>query len=255
MLIITSPSKTQQFNGREYREYSLPQLQKKSKYLIDLLRKMSREELAGLLKTSEKLTNSTHRRIHSFTTKLTLQNASQALFTYQGDAYSAIAADRYTDEELRHAQNHLFILSALHGILRPLDLMQPYRLDMTTPLAVTGAENLYQFWRDSVTEILNSRLLENDDRTLVNLASSEYAKIVGKLGLLGTMLTITFKQKHQGKYRAIPIHAKKARGLMVHYVISNRISEPLSLRDFCADGYEFCAAESTEKEWVFCREK
>jgi cytoplasmic iron level regulating protein YaaA (DUF328/UPF0246 family) len=255
MLIITSPSKTQQFNGREYREYSLPQLQKKTKHLIDLLQKMSREELAELLKTSEKLTNLTQRRIHSFTTKLTLQNASQALFTYHGDAYRAIAADLYTDEELRHAQKHILILSALHGILRPLDLIQPYRLDTTTPLGVTGAENLYQFWRDSVTEIINTRLLESDDRTLVNLASAEYAKMVGKPELLGRLLTITFKQKHQGKYRAIPIHAKKARGLLVHYVIRNRISEPLGLRDFCEDGYVFCAAESTQKEWLFCREE
>ena len=216
---------------------------------------MNREELAGLLKTSEKLTNATYRRIHSFTTKLTLQNASQALFTYQGDAYSAIAADRYTDEELRHAQQHLVILSALYGILRPLDLMQPYRLEMTSPLSVTGAENLYQFWRDSITEIINSSLLENDDRMLINLASNEYAKMVNKQELLGKILTITFKQKHRGKSRVIPIHAKRARSLMVHYIISNRITEPLGLRDFCADGYIFCAAETTEKEWAFCREE
>ncbi len=255
MQIITSPSKTQKFNGREFHQYSLPQLHKKTKYIIDLLKKMNREELADLLKTSDKLTHSTFRRIHGFTTNFTLQNASQALFTYQGDAYSAIAADRYTDEEMRFAQKHLFILSALHGILRPLDLIQPYRLDMTTPLAIAGAENLYQYWRGSVTEIINSTLLENEDRTLINLASAEYAKIVGKPELLGTMLTITFKQRHQGKYRAIPIHAKRARGLMVHYVIRNRISEPLRLRDFCEDGYIFCAAESTEKEWLFCREE
>jgi hypothetical protein len=255
MQIITSPSKTQQFNSREYHQYSLPQLQKKTRHLMDLMQKMSREELADLLKTSEKLTNSTHRRIHGFTTKLTLQNASQALFTYQGDAYSAIAADRYTDAELRHAQQHIFILSALYGILRPLDLIQPYRLEITTPLGVTGAANLYQFWRDSVTEIINSNLSNNEDRTLINLASAEYAKMVDKPELLGTMLTITFKQKHQEKYRAIPIYAKRARGLMVHYVIRNRISEPLGLRDFSEDGYVFCAAESTKKEWLFCRQE
>lgn len=254
MQIITSPSKTQQFNGREYREYSMPRLQKKTKLLIDLLQKMSREELAGLLKTSEKLTNSTYRRIHSFSTKLTLQNASQALFTYRGEAFSAIASDRYTDEELRHAQKHLFILSALHGILRPLDLIQPYRLEMITPLSIAGAENLHHYWRDSVTEILNTSLRENEDRTLINLASVEYAKMVDKEALQGKMVTITFKQKLQDKCRTVPLYAKRTRGLMVHYIISNRISDPLRLRDFCEDGYLFNAAESTEREWLFYRE-
>jgi uncharacterized protein len=254
MQIITSPSKAQQFNGREYRQYSLPRLEKKTKPLIDLLKKMSRQELADLLKTSEKLTHSTYRRIQGLTTKVTLQNASQALFTYQGDAYSAITADDYTDEELRHAQKHLFILSALHGILRPLDLIQPYRLELTTHLKVTGAESLYHYWHDAVTEILNASLLENEDRTLINLASAEYAKMVGRQELQGTMVTITFKQKVQGKYRAIPLYAKRARGLMVHYIISNRISKPLRLKDFCEDRYIFCAEDSTEKEWYFYRE-
>jgi uncharacterized protein len=255
MQIITSPSKTQLFNGREYCEYSLPRLQKKTKPLIDLLKKMSRKELSSLLNTSDKLTGSTYRRIHGFTTKLTLQNASQALFTYQGDAYSAVVAEHYTDEELRHAQKHLFILSALHGILRPLDLIQPYRLEITTPLVIVGAENLYQYWRDSVTEILNTSLSENEDRTLINLASTEYAKMVDKQELQGTMLTITFKEKQQGSYRNIPIHGKRARGLMIHYVISNRITEPLRLKDFGEDGYVFSAADSTDKEWLFCRER
>ncbi|MFH0784431.1 MAG: peroxide stress protein YaaA [Pseudomonadota bacterium] len=255
MQIITSPSKTQQFNGRKYCEYSLPRLQKMTKPLIDLLKILSREELSSLLKTSNKLTSTAHRRIHGFTTKLTLQNAAQALFTYQGDAYSAVAADRYTEEELSFAQKHLFILSALHGILSPLDLIQPYRLDMNTPLNIAGAGNLYQYWRGAVTEIINNSLLEMADRTLINLASTEYAKMVSRKDLQGTMVTISFKQKLLGKYRTIPIHAKKARGLMVHFAVSNRINEPLRLREFAEDGYVFSAAESTENDWLFCREE
>lgn len=253
MQIITSPSKTQQFNGREYCKYSLPLLQKKTEPVIDLLKKMTHEDLAGLLKTSEKLTRTVHRRIHSLTTNLTLQNGGQALFTYQGDAYSAVAADRYTDEELRFAQQHLFILSALHGILRPLDLIQPYRLEMTTPLAVAGTANLYQYWRGAVTEIINSSLLETANPTLINLASVEYAKMVDTKSLQKAMVTISFKQKVQGKYRAIPLHAKRARGLMVHFIIRNRIDDPLRLREFAEDGYVFCEGESTAKEWLFCR--
>jgi cytoplasmic iron level regulating protein YaaA (DUF328/UPF0246 family) len=255
MQIITSPSKTQQFNGREYSEYSLPRLQKKTKPLIELLKKMNRKELADLLKTSEKLTHSAYRRIQGFTSKLTLQNANQALFTYQGDVYSTIAADHYTDDELHHAQQHLFILSALHGILRPLDLIQPYRLDMAASLHPEGAENLYQYWCDAVTETLNASLVEDEDRTLINLASAEYAKIVDKQKLQGTMVKITFREKVQGKYRSVPLHTKRARGLMVHYAISNRISEPLRLKDFDEEGYVFHPVESTEKEWLFCREE
>ncbi|MDK9705820.1 MAG: peroxide stress protein YaaA [Desulforhopalus sp.] len=253
MQIITSPSKTQHFNGREYSDYSLPRLQKKTKTLIDLLKKMSREELALLLHTSEKLTDVSYRRIHSLTTKVTLQNASQALFTYQGDAYSAITADRYSDEELSHAQRHLFILSALHGILRPLDLIQPYRLEMATPLAIDSNQNLYQYWRDPVTEILKADLAKDNERTLIILASTEYAKLVDKKEFSGAIITISFKERQQGRYRTIPVYAKRARGLMVHYVISKRISDPLLLRDFREDGYGYCATESTEREWVFCR--
>jgi len=253
MQIITSPAKTQHFNGRDYREYSLPQLPHKTKPLIDLLKKMSKEELAELLKTSEKLTESAYRRTQAFTGKLTLQNAGQALFTYQGDAYSAIAADRYSEEELRHAQRHVFILSALHGVLRPLDLIQPYRLEMTSPLGLGETENLYQYWRDAVTEIVNAALQENTHRTLVNLASAEYARMINRDKLLGQMITVTFKEKMAGNYRAIPIHAKRARGLMIHHIISNRINEPLCLREFCQDGYAFSTAESSDKEWLFLR--
>ena len=254
MQIITSPAKTQQFNGRDYREYSLPQLLHKTKPLIELLKKMTREELTELLKTSEKLTQSAHRRTQAFTAKLTLQNAGQALFTYQGDAYSAIAADRYSEEELRHAQRHLFILSALHGVLRPLDLIQPYRLEMTSPLRISETENLYQYWRDAVTEIINTALEENTNRTLVNLASAEYARIIDKEKLRGTMITITFREKIAGKYRTIPLHAKRARGLMIHSIITNRINEPLCLKEFCLDGYTFSTTESSDKEWLFLRE-
>ena len=254
MQIITSPAKTQQFNGRDYRQYSLPQLLHRTKPLIDLLKRMSREELAELLKTSEKLTQSAYRRTQAFTSKLTLQNAGQALFTYQGDAYSAIAADRYSEDELRHAQQHLFILSALHGVLRPLDLIQPYRLEMTSPLGLGGNENLYQYWRDAVTAIINTALRENTNRTLVNLASAEYARLIDKEKLLGQMITVSFKEKVAGKYRAIPIHAKRARGLMIHHIISNRINDPLCLKEFCQDGYAFSTAESSDKEWLFLRE-
>ncbi len=253
MQIITSPSKTQQFNGRKYCIFSLPRLYNKSKLLINLLKQIPPEDLAALLNTSDKLTQLTYRRIHGFTSTLTLQNAGQAIFTYQGDAYSAIAADRYSEEELHHAQKHLFILSALHGILRPLDLIQPYRLEMTSPLKLAESETLYHYWRHSVTKILNEELLKNDDRTLINLASAEYAKIIDNRKLQGTIVTISFKEMVRGKFRMIPIHSKRARSCMIHYIISNQISDPSRLKDFREGGYVFRPEESTEKEWLYCR--
>lgn len=255
MQIIMSPAKTQQFNGRVYREYSMPLLMHKTQFIIDLLKTMSEQELARLMKTSDKLTQSTHRRIHKFAKKLTLQNGGQALFTFQGDMYAALAAEHFSPEDLQFAQKHLFIVSGLYGILRPLDLIQPYRLEMSTPLTLAGAENLHHYWRDPVTDIIDRALVEESDRTLVNLASAEYARAVNHKKLHGRMVNITFKEKHHGEYRTIPIHAKKARGLIVRFMITERISEAEGLCDFNLDGYAFNKADSTAEEWIFFKEE
>lgn len=254
MQLITAPSKTQEFNGRNYSHYTLPALEKKAQIIIDRLKPIAPEELSLLMKTSEKLTISTYRRIQDFIRPFSLTNARQALFTFQGDAYSAIKAESYTEEQLHQAQNHLFILSGLYGILRPLDLMQPYRLEMATKLAVDDATNLYHFWRDQVTKTLNSALKKNEDGLLVNLASTEYSKVVDKKSLQGDMVTITFQQMYKDKYRTIPIHSKKARGLMIHFAIINKINRGERLKDFNLDGYGFSEELSTAQEWFFLRQ-
>ena len=139
MQIIMSPSKTQHFTYRDYREYSMPNLLKKAHCIIDRLKPMREQELAELMKTSDKLTQSTYHRIQNSAKKITLQNGGQAVFTFQGDAFAALSAERLTPDELQYAQKHLFILSGLYGVLRPLDLIQPYRLEMATPLAIEEA--------------------------------------------------------------------------------------------------------------------
>jgi uncharacterized protein len=253
MQLMTAPSKTQKFNGRAYAKCTSPVLLEKAGTLIDQLKMLDRDQLSRLMKTSERLTESSYRKIHSFTQPFSLDNAKQALFTFQGDAYSAIQAKDYTNEQLQYAQHHLFILSGLYGIMRPLDLMQEYRLEMGCSLVAEGAQNLYQFWQEGVTGIINLALAKDSDRVLVNLASKEYSKVINKKNLQGEMVTITFKQLHKGQLRTIPIHAKRARGQMIHFAISKCINKAKKLKEFNLDGYSFSRKDSGPVEWLFVR--
>ena len=255
MQIITSPYKTQQFNGRVYDTYTLPLLQQKTKILIDQLNVLDRKELSRLMHTSARLTESTYQMIADFTQPLSIKNSTQALFTFQGDAYRMIDATNYTIEHLLYAQNHLFILSGLYGLLRPLDLMQPYRLEMGCPLAAGNAKNLYQFWRETLTDIINRDLARKSDKVLVNLASKEYSTVIDQKKVLGEIVTIIFKQMHKGQLRTIPIHAKRARGLMIHFAISEQIDTAVSLKEFTGDDYRFASRDSTAREWLFVKKE
>ena len=188
MQLITAPSKTQEFNERSFAAHTLPSCLTTSLTVNKCLKTMSKNELAALMKTSPKLTESTHKRIRSFITPFTPDNAKQAIFTFQGDAYEAITAESYSEQELQHAQVHLNILSGLYGLLRPLDLMQPYRLEMGAKLSVGGCKNLYQLWKKEVTALLNVRLKQSTDTTVVNLASTEYSKVIDRKQLQGKII-------------------------------------------------------------------
>jgi len=251
VLLILAPSKTQHFNKREYSEHTIPALIDKAQYLVDRICLLSRDQLSQLMKTSEKLTSATHDKFHSFHTPLTRKNANQALFTFQGDSYKAITADEYNNEDLGHAQQHLRILSGLYGILRPLDLMQHYRLEMGTRFTTENFTTLYQFWGSLITDIINETLETLTDKTLVNLASTEYAKVIDKKGLAGRWIDITFRQRHKGHYKTIPIHSKRARGLMVDFMITNRIDRAEDLLSFALDGYLYNKEVSTAENWYF----
>lgn len=253
MQIITAPSKTQKFNGRTYAQYTLPVLLDKTKILADQLKLMDRTELARLMKTSARLTESTCRLIDDFVLPFSPDNSKQALFTFQGDAYSAIEADRYTTEQLHHAQQHLFILSGFYGILRPLDLMQPYRLEMGSVFTVGEDHNLYQFWGDQVTEIINQTLTKSKDKILINLASQEYSRVINKQKLQGEMINISFRQMHKGGLKTIPIHSKRARGMMIQFAISEQIATAGQLKEFDKEGYNFSSENSTATEWTFLK--
>lgn len=251
MQIITAPSKTQECRTRRYSQYSLPPFLAKSQSLINLLKNLREEELAALMKTSDKLTQATLEKINSFHLPFSLENACQSIFTFQGDAYDSISPDSYIPAELTHAQGHLFILSGLYGLLRPLDLMQPYRLEMGAKLSAGDCKNLYQFWKTEVTEVINRGLEKSGEKKLINLASREYSKVVDKKLLNGDLITIVFKQPHKDGYKTIPIYSKRARGLMIHFMITAGISRSEGLKDFDLDGYSFDASQSTESSWLF----
>ncbi|MBW1635454.1 MAG: peroxide stress protein YaaA [Deltaproteobacteria bacterium] len=254
MLLILAPSKTQKFISRDFFRFTQPLLLEKSCFLADHLKSLSRPELADIMKLSKKLTDETYNRIHNFTPPLTIRNSRQAIFTFQGDAYSQLNPGDYSEEELLYSQKYLHILSGLYGILRPLDLIFPYRLEMGLKLNIPAAGNLYHYWGDEPTRIINSSLTETDSTRLVNLASTEYIKAVNRQKLDGELITVVFKQKKNGNYKTIPIYAKKARGLMTHFAIVNRIEKADDLKSFDLDGYIYSRNESTKGIWLFKKE-
>ena len=261
MLLITAPSKTQRSQlsnpAMASEHFTLPVFFERSKRLNSELAKLSLTELCQLMKMSETLGKSTHQRISHFVEEPTSTNCLPALFTFQGDAYSSLTPESYDQQQLLHAQAHLRILSGLYGILRPLDLMSPYRLEMATRLQTENSANLYQFWGDMITENINEDLAGLAEPVVVNLASTEYSKVIHAKRLEGRMLTITFKEKKGDDYRTVPIHSKRARGMMIHFMITEQLTAPGPLRDFNLGGYTYrddLSSLSQKDEWIFTRE-
>ena len=206
------------------------------------------------MKISDKLATLNQQRFQDFTTPFTPQNAKQALLVFNGDVYRGIDSENYDEDDLAFAQDHLRILSGLYGILRPLDLMQPYRLEMGTKLATEKGKNLYEFWGTQISELINTELENTPDPCLVNLASNEYFKSVDLTSLKARVLNIAFKENKSGTYKIVAIHAKRARGLMVDFVIRDRIENPELMKGFDRDGYAFNLDLSDDATWVFCRD-
>jgi len=255
MQIIIALSKTQKFNGRYETSASIPVFINRAELIIENLRNLTERELSTLLKTSDSLTRITRRRIDDFMTPFTPENAKQALFTFQGDAYQAVDAENYTAEQLQYAQSHLFILSGLYGALRPLDLMQPYRLEMGSQLQIAEARNLYSLWTADVTKLVGKAVLHDSDHVLINLASAEYSKAVDATAIPGPVIDIIFKQKSKGQYKTIAIHTKRARGMMLDFAIKGKLQSADDLKSFTTDGYEFNHEGSSETQWLFLKKE
>lgn len=254
MLITLSPSKGQDFDTpAPTRKHSRPGQLKDSELLIKQLKKYKTADIKDLMSVSDNIAELNVGRYRSFKLPFTTKNAKQALFAFKGDVYGGIDLDSFDEDDLAYAQDHLRILSGLYGCLRPLDLIQPYRLEMKTKLSNPRGDNLYQFWGESITEALNKELKKQQEPVLVNLASNEYFKSVKPKQLEGRPLNINFKETKGGKTRIVAIFAKRARGLMTDFIIRNRIENPADLKKFRSEGYRFNKALSDDKQWTFER--
>ncbi len=254
MLIVISPAKTLDYETPPVtKTRTKPAMLKQSQQLIDILRNYSALDLAELMKLSMKLANLNFERYHDWQIPFTSKNAKQALLAMKGDVYTGLDAESLTEADFDFAQQHLRILSGLYGLLRPLDLMQPYRLEMGTKLPNPRGNDLYSFWGDSITQAINKALKTQGDDILINLASNEYFKSIKPKRIAGRIITPQFKQKKNGGYRVIGIFAKRARGLMSRYIIDNRLQDPETLKGFKTDGYRFSKQQSKGDQWVFVR--
>ena len=256
MLLLISPAKTLDFETpAPTAEFTQADFLKQSKQLISELRALAPHEISTLMSISDKLGVLNFDRFASWKTPFKPSNAKQALFAFQGDVYTGMQAETFSADDIQFAQQHLRILSGLYGVLRPLDLIQAYRLEMGTRFANSIGKNLYEFWGDAITKTLNKQLKQLNSSVVINLASNEYFSAVQPKLLNGTLITPIFKDKKNGQYKIISFFAKKARGMMSAHIIQNRILKPEAIKKFDVAGYSFNAEMSTEKEWIFTREE
>ena len=254
MLTVISPAKTLDFESQPITNcHSQPKFLSQSQLLIDELRQLSVPGIATLMKLSDKLAGLNMARFQTWRTPFDLENSKQAVLAFKGDVYSGLDAETMDDDGLDFAQQHLRILSGLYGVLKPLDLIQPYRLEMGTQFANSKGKNLYQFWGGQLREEIESEASESG-AVLVNLASNEYFKALEAKKLNTRIITPVFKDLKNGQYKIISFYAKKARGLMSRYIIDHRINEPEQLKSFDSDGYRFSTEMSKGDEWVFIRD-
>ena len=255
MLMLISPAKTLDFDTPSHTaQYSQPDFLDESKQLIGELRSLAPQDISALMKISDKLGTLNYQRFADWQMPFDPDNAKQAVLAFRGDVYTGLDADSMNDDDLAFAQQHLRILSGLYGLLRPLDLIQPYRLEMGTKFANARGKNLYEFWGGEITEAINAQL-KDAGPLLVNLASNEYFSAVKPKELNAEMITPVFKDFKNGKYKIISFYAKKARGLMSAYIIKNRITDAKQLKAFDVDSYYYSPEESTASEWVFLRDE
>ncbi|MDK1287186.1 peroxide stress protein YaaA [Pseudoalteromonas umbrosa] len=257
MITVISPAKNLDYDSSApTTRHTLPELLTHSEALISVCRDLSPQEIGSLMKISDKLAGLNAARFADWSQPFTLENAKQAIFAFNGDVYTGLDANTLSEEVIDYTQQHLRILSGLYGVLKPLDLMQAYRLEMGTKLANTRGKNLYEFWGTVIAEKLNEALSESGSTQLINLASNEYFKAVDKKALSGEIITPVFKDCKNGQYKVISFYAKKARGMMARYIMENKVDNIEALKAFDVAGYYF-SEEATAKanEPVFLREE
>jgi len=256
MLIVISPAKTLDFDTQPVtQQYSQPEMLNQSESLINILTTKSPADIESLMKISPKLSELNVERYHNWSKPFKPSNAKQAVLAFKGDVYTGLDAETFSEDDFTYAQEHLRILSGLYGVLKPLDLMQAYRLEMGIRLENPKGKNLYDFWGSDITKKINAQLSEINSDVLLNLASNEYFKSVKKKEVEGDIVTPVFKDWKNDQYKMISFYAKKARGLMSAWVIQNKVSKLDDLNKFDVDGYQYSANDSDPLNPVFLRKQ
>ena len=252
MLVVISPAKKLNENCDKnlISKYTVPPYLENSKKIVSTLKTYSVSKLSKLMNISDKISSLNYERYIKWSLPFSRDNAHPALLLFQGDVYKGIEAESFEEEDFLFAQKSLRILSGLYGILKPFDLIQPYRLEMGTQLKIGKYNDLYDFWGDSITNAINK---DNNSDYLINLASVEYFKSINQKNLKSKLINISFKEKRDGNYKIIGIYAKKARGLMSRYIVKNKITDPKQIKKFREDNYTYNKTLSSDSEWVFTR--
>ena len=253
MIAIVSPAKSLDFETPYSGTFTTPRKLEKSAELIKVLRKKAPKEIGELMSISDKLSQLNVERYHAFERNHNLSNARPCIHAFQGDVYQGLGASSFEDTDIDFAQSHFRILSGLYGLLRPLDLIQPYRLEMGTKLGFDDHKTLYDFWSGQIAELINQDLRKQEDDILINLASQEYWKSVDRTTLKARVVDIEFKDLKGDQYKIISFYAKKARGLMSRYIIQHRLTNPEELKEFDLAGYFFDEEASTDNKLCFKR--
>lgn len=256
MISVVSPAKSLDFGTpSRVKDFTEPVFLKESQILVNDLKKCSPDQLSVLMKISDKLGVLNAERYNGWSSPFTLSNAKQAVFAFQGDVYKGLEIESFSKDDLKYAQNNFRILSGLYGMLKPLDLIQAYRLEMGTSFKNEKGKNLYDFWGTSITEQINRDLNKQKSETLLNLASNEYFKVIKAKQLQATVITPVFKDWKNGQYKIISFFAKKARGMMASYQIRNKILRIDDLKGFDRDGYLYNEDISQGNNLVFTRKQ
>jgi cytoplasmic iron level regulating protein YaaA (DUF328/UPF0246 family) len=254
MVVIISPSKTMAVSGTEtlHLPFTSPDFIHEATNISKTIAQLSKEELAKLMSLSDKLTEQTWQRMQTVHT-LQAKGTQPALFSYTGEVYAGLHQVALTEDDISYAQNHLRILSAMYGVLRPLDTILPYRLEMMTKIAISDTKNLYAFWKDKITHQLNDTIKQQKSQYLVNLASDEYTKAIHLKQINASVLTFDFFEMRNGVKKFVSFNAKRARGLMASYIIKNKIIYPDQLKTFSAEGYQYVPSDSQENHYTFTK--
>jgi cytoplasmic iron level regulating protein YaaA (DUF328/UPF0246 family) len=250
MLILISPAKTLDYSTPPIQEFTQPDFTTDVKALVSVMKKKSAADIAKLMHISDNLANLNEERYKTFQKEFNLDNSKQALLAFKGDVYTKIDVDNYSEEDFAFAQDHLRILSGLYGLLKPLDLIQPYRLEMGIKMETKKGKNLYEYWDKKIAKAIDTVAAK---KTIINLASQEYFKAVDLKTLKSPLITIHFKEHRNDKYQVVGFFAKQARGMMTNYAIKNKITDPEQLKTFNEEGYEFSESLSSKSDWVFIR--